>query len=291
MTTTTLLDDKIKAVRQELTDVRRARWDAEKDFYEQTEEKRCGISILRSRMYELLNQGVDFQVFHDAMAEANNHKDDPVPYISMHFGLQVVLLSTIHQMELRKNVLKETAKSGKKMVLFLEEKKEIIEQETAALAVESVEKIGDCDRYVIDEALAQKVVAQRLVIRKLRSNDDCISNNSEHSTVSSSGGDYSTASHERLRMTHVPVEELEDIDMGEEDEDANELSSSPRDVKSIVAPELSPYDNDDDISSSSKLEPPMNDNLVLQYLQTGVSSASNWGSLFRNNNNASATAC
>lgn len=249
------LDEKIQRIKDELSNVRRSRWDDEKDFYEQTEEKRCGISILRSQLYESLNRGVDFQVFHDAMSAANNDEKDPIPYMSMHFGHQVLLLSTIQQMELRKNVMRESAKAGRKMVQFLEEKKAALEQETAAIAVESVKKISECDMYIVDDAMAQKVVAQRLVIRKLMALRQKPARDSLNVSLSSSS---SVGNSVGRMIVNVPTEEMEDVPMDDK---------SPRNVKSFVPPGL--YLDDVKIDRLQQ-----DDNMVLRYLQTGRSNSS-----------------
>jgi hypothetical protein len=123
----------------------------------------------------------------------------------------------------------------------------------------------------VDDAMAQKVVAQRLVIRKLHAmhkkhhvvddhSDDVSMNTSGHSTASPVG-----------QIVSVPIEDLEDIPMDGD-------GKSPRNVKSFMPPE-SP------ILDDYTLDALPDDNTVMKYLQTGSRSTSNrsWGSSFRSN--------
>jgi hypothetical protein len=160
------IEEKIRVTKLELESVRRARWQDEKDFYERSEEMRCGISLLRSQMEDKLSRGVDVTVFKNIMEETNDNDD--FPSMSIHFGHQMLLLSIVHQMEMRNSLLKLAAAQAKSMVLFFERTKSRIEEENAVLATDQINTVTSFDEYIVDDALAQKVVAQRLVIRKLQ---------------------------------------------------------------------------------------------------------------------------
>ena len=161
------IEEKIRVTKLELESVRRARWQDEKDFYERSEEMRCGISLLRSQMEDKLSRGVDVTVFKNIMEETNDNDD--FPSISIHFGHQILLLSVVHQMEVRNSLLKLAGAQAKSMVLFFERNKSRIEEENAVLATDQINTVTSFDgEYIVDDTLAQKVVAQRLVIRKLR---------------------------------------------------------------------------------------------------------------------------
>jgi hypothetical protein len=160
------IEEKIRVTKLELESVRRARWQDEKDFYERSEEMRCGISLLRSQMEDKLSRGVDVTVFKNIMEETNDNDD--FPSISIHFGHQILLLSIVHQMEMRNNLLKLATAQAKSMLRFFARTKSRIEKENAVLATDQVNTATSFDECIMDDALAQKVVAQRLVIRKLR---------------------------------------------------------------------------------------------------------------------------
>jgi hypothetical protein len=160
------IEEKIRETELELESVRRARSQDEKDFYERSEEMRCEISLLRSQMVDKLNRGVDVTVFKNIMEETNDNDD--FPSISIHFGHQILLLSIVHQMEMRNNLLKLATAQAKSMLRFFARTKSRIEKENAVLATDQVNTATSFDECIMDDALAQKVVAQRLVIRKLR---------------------------------------------------------------------------------------------------------------------------
>ena len=162
------IDEKIRETKLELKSARRARWQDEKDFYDKREGMRCGISLLRSQIEDKLNRGVDVTVFKKIMEETNDDNDD-FPSMSIHFGHQILLLSVVHQMEVRNSLLKLAGAQAKSMVLFFERNKSRIEEENAVLATDQINTVTSFDgEYIVDDTLAQKVVAQRLVIRKLR---------------------------------------------------------------------------------------------------------------------------
>lgn len=161
------IDEKIRLTKIELTNARRARWEDQKSFYSKMEELKCGISVLRSRMQTLLDSGVDLNVIQDSMQEVNTRNE--VPYVALHFGHQVLLVSALHQMEVLSRLLKLTAKQGKAMANFLDDAKSKQEEESSALALSLFNKYAESESFIIDDQLTQRVVAQRLVIRKLRS--------------------------------------------------------------------------------------------------------------------------
>lgn len=161
------LDERIHNLQSELNRIRTARWKDDKIFHDDREAMRCGIMRLRSKIDAALDKGVDFQVFKDALDEVN--KDAGEPYNLMHFSHQCLLLSTIHQMEARHNMVKVVGQQSKNMVTFIEAFKGHYEQKALSLKHQVAGKKRELDQCVVDETLAQKVVAQRLVIRKLRS--------------------------------------------------------------------------------------------------------------------------
>jgi hypothetical protein len=69
-------------------------------------------------------------------------------------------------MEIRNSLLKLTATHAKGLVKFVEHARNKLEEENSAMAAE-ISKNNEL--YVVDDRLAQKIVAQRLVIRKLNS--------------------------------------------------------------------------------------------------------------------------
>jgi hypothetical protein len=160
------IDEKIRMTRLELTNVRRARWEEEKNFYSRIEELKCGISILRSRMKDMVDSGVDFN-FIQAIKQEVDRKNN-VPYVALHFGHEVLLVSALHQMEVLKRLLILTAKQGKAMAAFLDESKFKLDEEHCSLALLLDKSFAEADLFVVDDRLALMVVAQRLVIRKIR---------------------------------------------------------------------------------------------------------------------------
>jgi hypothetical protein len=160
------IDEKIRLARIELSNARRDRWEDQKNFYSIMEELKCGISILRSRMQTVLDSGVDFDVIQDSMQEVNTRNE--VPYVALHFGHQVLLVSALHQMEVLKRLLKLTATQGKAMANFFDEAKRKQEEESSAISLLLYNTYVESESFIIDDRLAQAVVAQRLVIRKLR---------------------------------------------------------------------------------------------------------------------------
>lgn len=161
---TTSMDDQILEARLELQNIRQTRLEEGHAFYKQREELRCGIDLLQSRIKDRLDAGLDFNVYLTAMQEVNQTDDNP--YVALHFGYQVLLLSTIHQMEMRNSLLKLIGTQAKGLVKLVEQVKIKLEEENATLAAELSKNDA---LYVVDDQLAQKIVAQRLVIRKLNS--------------------------------------------------------------------------------------------------------------------------
>jgi hypothetical protein len=82
------MDEQILEARLELQNIRQARLEESQEFYKQREELRCGIDLLQSRVDDVLDVGLDFNVYLTAMQEANR-KDDS-PHVALHFGQRFI---------------------------------------------------------------------------------------------------------------------------------------------------------------------------------------------------------
>ena len=217
------IDEKIRTAKLELASVRRSRWEEEKSFYNIIEELKCGISILRLRMKDTLDTGVDFNVIQTTMQEVNRKNN--FSYVALHFGHEALILSVLHHMEVLKSLLKLTAKQCKAMAVSLDESKLELEEECRSLALLRDSKFAEAESFVVDDGLARKVVAQRLVIRKVRSIlAETESNDSGNSipldTVIQLPVLTSTSYHWSLEGSDLTMESFRD--------------ESPRNVKSFV---------------------------------------------------------
>jgi hypothetical protein len=215
----TSMDDQIREARLELQSIRHAQSEARQEFYKKREELRCGIDLLRLRIEDVLDVGLDFNVYLTAMQEAN--QADDFPYVALHFGHQALLLSTIHQMEMRNSLLKLTGTQSKGLVEFVDQAKNKLEEENAVLAAELSKNTA---LYVVDDRLAQTIVAQRLVIRKLNSLIE-----RECSTVDEPAVALGT-------FVRIPLinEALYDVALDFSCVTFDSVEESPRDIKNLV---------------------------------------------------------
>jgi hypothetical protein len=166
------LDESINRIKIELQVLRRERWEREKEFYEQREVLHCEISLLQSRIQKVLaGSKSPLSVYEEVL---NTHtisspkEEEQEPYVTLHRGHEVLLMASLHQLNARNNILQMTARHGKAMVEFLERAKNQLEEENALLELEQVNQLDKQHHFVVDQRLAITVVAQRLVIRKIK---------------------------------------------------------------------------------------------------------------------------
>mmetsp|Transcript_7516 Transcript_7516/g.12527 ORF Transcript_7516/g.12527 Transcript_7516/m.12527 type:complete len:373 (+) Transcript_7516:98-1216(+) len=168
------LDKKIVRKREEL---RKFRDDAiikreiDRKKLEELETKKAQ---LEANVRHVLKKGVELAVFAQIMQEANDKRTkrgdgQPPHYNSITFGHEVLLLNTVHMMEVHEQLLRICVGQGKKLAKFVERRKITLREQNSEYVIRTVNKLSKYYGTMkkLEDDYRQAIQSQQVYIAKM----------------------------------------------------------------------------------------------------------------------------
>lgn len=182
------LDKRIERKRTELLKFREDRKSQRDGNQLKLDELEAKKSALHVKVRDVLRKGVDFDIFSKIMREVNDERaarkakeeeeegvvkdadqEEPYFYNSIAFSHEVLLLNTVHMMEIYETLLHISVGQGKKLAKFVERRKIALREQNAEYEVRTVNKLSKQYETTkkLEDDYRQAIHAQQIYIAKM----------------------------------------------------------------------------------------------------------------------------